>query len=270
MKSYNPARWLFSQVVAFIFKRRRFISLSLPTAEKHRIYDNKNGGIISISSRGASDVASIIQIFIAEFYNLRQLGQRFDDIMRIYTSIIAQGKTPLIIDCGANIGLTSLYFSMMFPRAKIVAIEPDINNCDFANINNTGRNVEVLCSAIGSRAGMCKILDANVDSNSFQVKVADLNSEPLVEDIEIFTVNNLLKKYEANHLPLIIKIDIEGFESNLFEKNTDWISRFALIIVELHDWMLPTQANSSNFLKEISKENRDFLFFNENIFSIKN
>ena len=159
---------------------------------------------------------------------------------------------------------------MAFPQAKILSIEPDINNCDFARINIDGRNVDILNSAIGSQAGKCNIVDASVDSNSFQVKVTDPDSESVVECIDILTVNGLLDTYKASHLPLIIKIDIEGFEANLFEKNTEWISRFTLVIVELHDWMLPKQANFSNFLKEISKENRDFLFFNENVFSVKN
>ena len=58
----------------------------------HRVYDSKNGSVIPISSRGAADVTSIIQIFIAEFYNLQQLGKRYDDIMNMYLSIIKQEK----------------------------------------------------------------------------------------------------------------------------------------------------------------------------------
>ena len=81
-------------------------------------------------------------------------------------------------------------------------------------------------------------------------------------------INSILKKYQQ-FVPFIIKIDIEGFESELFSKNTEWIDMFPLVIIELHDWMLPKTANSNNFLKEISKLDRDFLYFNENIFSIK-
>ena len=34
----------------------------------------------------------------------------------------------LYIDAGANIGLTSIYFANKFPNAKIVALEPEIDN----------------------------------------------------------------------------------------------------------------------------------------------
>lgn len=43
-----------------------------------------------------------------------------------------------------------------------------------------------------------------------------------------------------------------------------------LMIVELHDWMLPRTANSANFLKAVAARNRDFVFRGENVFSIRN
>jgi hypothetical protein len=43
-----------------------------------------------------------------------------------------------------------------------------------------------------------------------------------------------------------------------------------VIIIELHDWMLPGTANSQNCLKALSGTNRDFVFYGENVFSIRN
>jgi len=63
--------------------------------------------------------------------------------------------------------------------------------------------------------------------------------------------------------------DIEGFESDLFSTNTDWIKKVTVLVVELHDWMIPNSANSHNFLA-ISAESRDFVVYGENIFSIRN
>jgi hypothetical protein len=90
-------------------------------------------------------------------------------------------------------------------------------------------------------------------------------------ETRIISVNHLLEIYnESEYIPFIIKIDIEGFEDELFSANTEWVQKFPILIIELHDWMLPKQGNSSNFLKIISAQNRDFLFFGENVYSIRN
>lgn len=51
--------------------------------------------------------------------------------------------TPLIIDCGANIGLSNLYFSTLYPNSKIISFEADPTiyeickkNLMFQNITN--------------------------------------------------------------------------------------------------------------------------------------
>jgi FkbM family methyltransferase len=35
------------------------------------------------------------------------------------------GRAPLIVDCGANIGLSTLFFKRRYPECRIVAFEPD-------------------------------------------------------------------------------------------------------------------------------------------------
>ena len=77
-------------------------------------------------------------------------------------------------------------------------------------------------------------------------------------------------KMAEGYTPFLAKIDIEGAEADLFSRDTDWIDQFPLIIVELHDWLLPKQGTSRNFLRCIAARNRDFVYLGENIFSIRN
>jgi hypothetical protein len=79
-----------------------------------------------------------------------------------------------------------------------------------------------------------------------------------------------MQRYGGNSwFPFIAKIDIEGAESELFSKNTDWIDQFPVVIIELHDWLLPNENSSRNFLQCVSSRARDFLYKRENIFSVR-
>ncbi len=53
----------------------------------------------------------------------------FDEIItqEIYR-FKADTDAPLILDCGANIGLSALYFQRLYPKARIMAFEPDTHN----------------------------------------------------------------------------------------------------------------------------------------------
>ena len=41
---------------------------------------------------------------------------------------VARRANPFIIDCGANIGLSVIYFKHLYPAARIIAFEPDPQN----------------------------------------------------------------------------------------------------------------------------------------------
>ncbi|RYF48494.1 MAG: FkbM family methyltransferase [Cytophagaceae bacterium] len=174
-------------------------------------------------------------------------------------------QNPYIIDCGANIGLSAQYFARRFPRAKIIGVEPDTSNFSAAERHSAKfPQITIHNAAIGSQPGFVQIANEGVDANAFQVVRTDTDGGVPVKTIpEIFT--------EIDDAELfIVKIDIEGFERDLFAENTDWIAYCDILIVELHDWMLPGQASSLPFIKAIAAHQRDFLFKGESVFSFRN
>ena len=58
----------------------------------------------------------------------------------------------------------------------------------------------------------------------------------------------------TSSVPGIAKIDIEGFESDLFATHTDWIAKATALVIEPHDWMLPGKGSSNAFRAAIGPE----------------
>ena len=73
---------------------------------------------------GSSDFGVIKQVFIYEDYAFT-CDAHAAAVDRYYTELVRQAKRPLIIDCGANIGLASIWYATRFPAALIYAVEPE-------------------------------------------------------------------------------------------------------------------------------------------------
>lgn len=233
------------------------------------VTNSLNASKTEITLRSAtSDWFTFDQIFIHEDYDLRAL-KRYPEFKALYADYSSRG-TPLILDLGANIGLSSVYFQHVWPQSKIVAVEPSEDN--FAVLReNFGRSpsFDAMHAGISSRSSTLRLADPAAEKNAFTTMAAEAGTEGAVRGV---TVPEILGRYprEQGFFPFIVKIDIEGFESDLFAENTEWINEFPLLIIEMHDWMLPGQRTSANFLKTIAGLDRDFVYLGENVFSIRN
>ena len=244
--------------------QRKYLLLSPPWSAKQTVLNVKDQTRFRFQVRDAVDISVLKQIYAQEDYSIVRLT-RSDELFRHYESIIKSGKQPLIVDCGANIGFSAAYFAEVFPGAKIVAIEPDVENCNLARRNCNAGNVDIFQAAIASEDKVGVVVDQGLGGWGQRVEEREGGG------VKMISMNSVLTaKSYADCEPFIVKIDIEGFEKDLFSKNTDWVDRFALLIIELHDWMLPRERSSANFLSTISKLDRDFVHLGENAFSISN
>ena len=213
-----------------------------------------------------SDLSTFEQVFVDNAYNLRRL-KRWDEIVELYRSIEQQG-TPLIIDAGANIGLASLYFTKNWPEAHIIAIEPEERNYNLMCENFIGiENALPLHAAVASEDGFVRIMDPEAEAWAIRTEPSRDDSDHAIKSL---SVQSIIQMAPDGSIPFIAKIDIEGFENDLFSKNTSWVELFPIIIIETHDWMLPREGNARNFLRAVSQHDRDFILFGENVVSIAN
>ncbi len=202
--------------------------------------------------RGTSaDLGVIAQMFESQDYSLGRL-RRGAEVQAQYEELLRAGQRPLILDAGANIGASAVFFGVHFPRAHIVALEPEAGNFELLRANTAGLDVDARCAAIGAREG--KAAPADPGARAPVQAASRLINEKLA----------------AGYAPYIARIDIEGGERELFASDTGWADRFALLIIQLHDWLLPRAGSARNFLRWAGRRDRDFVHVGENIFSIAN
>lgn len=173
---------------------------------------------------------------------------------------------PIIVDAGANMGAAAVWFALTYPNAKVLAVEPDAANYGLLKLNTASfPSVLPLNAAIAANSGTLYLNDPGVGAWGY--RTADQPGERS-NAVEAMTLEQVLAK--SSGTPFILKIDIEGAESDLFSRHTAVLDRFPLVIIELHDWMLPRESTSLNFLKWHVEMKRDFINCGENIFSISN
>ena len=231
----------------------------------HTAHFHLLGRDIQIEHRGiANDVAAINGCFRDGQYEIPRVRAGYAELARtFYDKNVASGKLPLILDCGANIGAASLWYKAMYPEAHIIAVEPASDNFEYLTRNTSKWQVERVKAGIDAIDGDASLYDPGFGPDGYRM---DPNGAG--EKIAMISIETILRQCSPNSVPFILKVDIEGYEARLFAKPTQATASFPIIIVEPHDWLLPGQGTALSFFKFHSANKRDFVYGNENVFSI--
>jgi FkbM family methyltransferase len=190
-------------------------------------------------------------------FKVRRTGLRHPIYVRLPSSDILafrevllneEYKTPVmsspkvIVDAGANIGLTSVYFANIFPEARIFALEPEEENFQLLKKNVAPyAGIVPLSVALWDEAVDIQVVDPGLGSWGFQTKKVDPFSgsmESRKSVVKAITIQQLMNNFDIQQID-ILKIDIEGAEREVFRDTCEWISRVNLLIVELHERLKP-------------------------------
>lgn len=142
-----------------------------------------------------------------------------------------------ILDAGANIGTASIYFAQRYPRARIIALEPEPSN--FALL---ARNVAPYPTITPVRAALWNrdgeiSLGHPTPSASAQQKWAFVTREGPGESVRAVTLPTLMREMHIRRID-VLKVDIEGAEKEVFE-SCDWMDAVRCMMIELHDRFKP-------------------------------
>jgi len=155
-------------------------------------------------------------------------------IKREYSCLDHVEKPALIIDCGANVGYSSVYFLSRYPQCLVISVEPDPENCALLqrNVAPYGNRCRVVQAAVWWRSEPLCFKVPTAPGAEWACSVDNANSA-VGPPIEAVTIPELLQTLLGSRVS-ILKIDIEGSEYELFNHDTSWLDLVDNIVIELH------------------------------------
>lgn len=138
-------------------------------------------------------------------------------------------KDVRILDCGANVGVSSLFFHRNFPNAKITAFEPDPKI--FAYLKNNlaqagAHQIELVAKAVWSSSTTLRFQSEGSDAGRIE-------AAPGKNLIEIPAVR--LRDF-LNEPVDLLKMDIEGAETEVLPDIADSLQPVENIFLEYHSF----------------------------------
>jgi FkbM family methyltransferase len=159
----------------------------------------------------------------------------YDIMIKEYYGKTTVNDVKVVIDCGANIGLTSVYLLYKYPKARLIALEPDPVNFDICkkNLENFKDRATVFQKAIWSTSCNLTLSSDLVGTWASNVgQCTDKNGEIIVEAVDL---NTLMQEYDFEIVDML-KMDIEGAEEDIFVSgNLDWLDKVRCFQVELEN-----------------------------------
>ncbi|MEO8149865.1 MAG: FkbM family methyltransferase [Bacteroidia bacterium] len=137
---------------------------------------------------------------------------------------------PHIIDCGANIGLSIIYFKQLYPKASVIGFEPDGKTFDTLkyNMNQFGfSDIELKQKGVWDKETVLNFFSEGADGG----RVALTSDKENIHEIK----TERLRDYLNTHVDFL-KIDIEGAETRVLIDCADNLKNVDRIFVEYHSF----------------------------------
>ena len=178
--------------------------------------------------------------FISVAYQIKEYFG--DERMKFNTT----SETPIIIDCGANVGVSIMYFKSLFPHAKIEGFEPDPKIACLLKEN-------LLKNKLTDVTVREKAIWKNNNGVSFGIEGADGGSIFLegknTLEIPSVRLKDILRNYDYIDL---LKIDIEGAEVEVIKDCNEDLKKVKNIFIEYHSW-ISNKQELDNLLRILSE-----------------
>lgn len=152
-----------------------------------------------------------------------------------------QGIGPgAIIDVGASTGMFSKTARYLWPDAKIYSFEPlAISYRKLQRLADKMSNIDIFNFALGAKAESGTINQSSYEYSSSILEMSNLHKEAFPHSAESTTqaisIHTLDEIFGGKPIvrPLLLKLDVQGFELNVLKGGADLLARVDHILIEL-------------------------------------
>jgi len=140
------------------------------------------------------------------------------------------GRVRTVVDLGANVGLTTLFFAQLFPEARYICVEPNPANAALLRRNTAwmGSRAEVIEAAVGAHSGQVSFDDSGW---SWGGHIAEPGRPGRM--VRCCTLDEIVSECGIGRIDLL-KVDIEGAECDVLRSSGASLRKVGMIVIELH------------------------------------
>jgi FkbM family methyltransferase len=202
----------------------------LPITVRARFLTQKVAALAALA-RGSTFNLTVGEaiVTVTSFTDLGTLQSCISDVRDELNSPDVLGCEPKILDVGANIGQWTVATKLFWPRATVLALEPNPAIFDLLVHNISGlRDVECLQCAVGSSPGTSVLYrqPLTVMSTLFP-DAKDTRDDPV--EVPIRTIDEVLDGRAID----LLKIDVEGGELDALRGAESTLRSAAFLLVEI-------------------------------------
>ena len=152
-----------------------------------------------------------------------------DQIYAPAVALLSAPETPtILVDLGANTGLSTIFLARRLNLTRIIAVEPCPEN--YRMLQENTRSLGDCCTVVqafaGAERGFATLLDPGFGAWGLRMGDSGSAGTPVLPLLEILP--------DATGTRIFLKCDIEGSERHLFRRIRDWEQRVDFIVLELH------------------------------------
>jgi FkbM family methyltransferase len=171
----------------------------------------------------------------------------------------AKSDSPVILDCGANIGLATLFFKHLYPKARISSFEADPATASILQKNIEQNHLDdvsaynlLLSNAEGEHSFYCAADEAG------STKMSAL-PDRLSNNREIMVKAGKLSHYIDRPVDLL-KLDVEGAELDVMTdlKSSGKLSLIRQVVIEYHHRIGNRASCLARFLALLEEEGFEY------------